>query len=220
MPRTARASVADLVYHVTGRGNGRATVFHDAADYDAFRVLLARANERVPIRILAYCLMPNHYHLVLRPFENGDLGRWAHWLLTSHVQRYRARHGGIGRIWQGRFHASIVQQDVHLLRVLRYVERNPLRAGLVEQVEDWPWSSLPQRLGRGPGPFLGETPIALPADWLALVQEPLTSVERESIRTCTRRQRPYGDAAFTRGLSERLGLESTLSPRGRPRRTA
>jgi putative transposase len=215
MPRTARASVGGLCYHVTGRANERATVFHDAGDYREFLHLLERAVERVPVRLLAYCLMPNHYHVVVRPEGDGDLGRWAHWLLTSHVQRHRSRHGGSGRIWQGRFHASIVQQDEHLIRVLRYVERNPLRAGLVRRAEEWPWSSLRERLGAPGAALVSSCPVKLPDDWLRMVQQPITAAELEAIRTCSRRQRPYGDAAFTRGTAERLGLESTLRPRGR-----
>lgn len=216
MPRTARASVGGFCYHVTGRGNGRATVFHGEADYRCFTELLSRGDQRLPIRILAYCLMPNHYHLVLHPHADGDLGRWLHWVLTSHVQRYRARHGGSGRIWQGRFHASIVQRDDHLLRVIRYVERNPLRALLVEHAESWPWSSLPERVRKTPTRLLSEPPYPIPDDWLSTVHQPLTEEELEAIRICTRRQRPYGDPLFTRGMAERLALQSTIAPKGRP----
>jgi len=88
------------------------------------------ARERVAIEIFAWCLMPNHLHLVVRPKENGDLARWMHWLLTSHVQRHRSRYKTTGRIWQGRYKAFPIQEDRHLLTVLRYVERNPVRAGL------------------------------------------------------------------------------------------
>jgi putative transposase len=217
MPRTARTSVGGLCFHVTGRGNRRETVFHEPDDYDAFLALVARADERIPMRILAYCLMPNHYHLVLRPHDDGDLGRFMHWLLTSHVQRHRRRHASIGRIWQGRFHASIIQADGHLLTVLRYVERNPLRAGLVERVDDWAWCSLPERLGRTPRRLVDASPVELPPDWRDRVEQPITAAELEAIRTCARRQRPYGDPAWTRGTAERLGLLSSLTARGRPR---
>src|SRR4029078_883694 len=142
MPRTARASVGGLCYHVLNRGNGQAEVFHKEADYAAFVDLMVEANERLPLRILGYVLMPNHFHLVLWPRGDGDLSRWMQWLLTAHVRRYHRHYHGSGHVWQGRFKAFPIEQDEHLLTVLRYVERNPLRANLVERAEDWQWSSL------------------------------------------------------------------------------
>src|SRR5215207_2582578 len=131
MPRTARADEGGLVYHALNRGNGCATVFHDAEDYDAFVDLIGLACLRRPMRVLAYCLMPNHFHLAVRPHKDGDLGRWMQWLLTSHVRRYRKRYGGSGHVWQGRFKTFPTANDDHLFSMLRYVERNPLRARLV-----------------------------------------------------------------------------------------
>src|SRR3990172_9968876 len=144
MPRTARASAGGVCYHVLNRGNGRAKVFHKEGDYAAFVDLLAAANDRLPMRILGYVLMPNHFHLVLWPRAAGDLSRWMQWLLTSHVRRYHRHYHSSGHVWQGRFKAFPIEQDEHLIPVLRYVERNPLRAkGLpVRKAERWPWSSV------------------------------------------------------------------------------
>lgn len=105
MPRTARAAQGGFCYHVLNRGNGRAEVFHAAEDYASFIELLGLALKRVPIRLIAYCLMPNHFHLVVWPTDDGQLGRWMHWLMTSHVRRYRKQYGSSGHIWQGRFKA-------------------------------------------------------------------------------------------------------------------
>src|SRR5688572_10749124 len=105
MPRTARAAVGGLCYHVLNRGNGRAAVFHKPEDYDAFVDLFVAANERLPMRILGWCLMPNHFHLVLRPHADGDLRRWMQWLMTSHVRRYHRHYQSSGHVWQGRFKA-------------------------------------------------------------------------------------------------------------------
>jgi putative transposase len=137
-------------------------VFHGDEDYEAFVDLLDRACERLPMRVLAYCLMPNHFHLVLLPHGDGDLGRWMQWLLTSHVRRHHRRRRSSGHVWQGRFKAFPIQQDAHLVTVLRYVQRNPVRAGLAERAEAWPWSSL--RWWRSPGrpAFLSEWPIERP----------------------------------------------------------
>ena len=149
MPRTARASLGNWCYHVLNRGNGRAEVFHKPEDYAAFIDLFAPACERIPMRILGWCLMPNHFHLVLWPRKDGDLGRWMQWLLTSHVRRYHKHYRSSGHVWQGRFKAFPIQQDEHFLTVLRYAERNALRAGLAPSAHDWPWGSLRARTARG-----------------------------------------------------------------------
>lgn len=98
--------------------------------------MLGQACERLPMRLLAYCLMPNHVHLALWPRHDGDVSRWMHWLLTTHVRRYRRRHDSSGHVWQGRFNAFPIEQDAHLLTVLRYIELNPVRAHLMAQAED------------------------------------------------------------------------------------
>ncbi len=136
MPRTARASVGGVCYHVINRGNGRAKVFHQPEDFEAFVALVAKAATRVPVRVIAYCLMPNHFHMVLWPRHDGDLSRFMQWLLTAHVRRYHRHYHGSGHVWQGRFKAFPIQQDAHLLTVLRYVERNALRAGLVKRAAE------------------------------------------------------------------------------------
>ena len=118
MPRTARASVGGMCYHVLNRGNGQAKVFHKDADYAAFLDLMVEANERLRLRVLGYVLMPNHFHLVLWPRGDGDLSRWMQWLMTSHVRRYHRHYHGSGHVWQGRFKAFPIQQDEHLLAVL------------------------------------------------------------------------------------------------------
>src|SRR5438132_8128413 len=143
MPRTARASVGNVCYHVINRGNRRAEVFHHDRDYATFVRLIRKAVVRIPVRVLGYCLMPNHFHLVLWPRRDGDLSDWMQWLLTAQVRRYqRLYKKPPGHVWQGRFRAFPIQEDEHLLSVLRYVERNALRAELVKRAEDWPWSSL------------------------------------------------------------------------------
>lgn len=210
MPRTQRATVAGHCYHALNRGNCKSRIFHEAADYDAFEALAVRAKSRTTLRILAWCLMPNHFHFVVRPAADNDLSRFLHWLMTTHVRRHHLRRGTDGRVWQGRFKVFPVKTDGHLLRVLRYVERNPLRAGLVEAAEDWPWSSLSTRLGQTRKPMLDDGPLAKPDDWLAMVNEPLTRDELEAIRLCGRRGRPYGDEAWTIRTALDLGLESSI----------
>ena len=147
MPRTARSVTAGACYHVINRGNNRAQVFGCAAHYRAFLELIAAAQGRAPVELLAACLMPNHFHFVVIPGEPGALARWMQWLLTTHVRRLHRREGTSGRVWQGRFKAFPIQHDEHLLTVMRYVERNALRAGLVDDAVAWPWGSLAWRAG-------------------------------------------------------------------------
>ena len=243
MPRTARSLIGGLCYHVINRGNGRAQVFHGEADYREFVKLMAAAGDRspssppLPMRLLAYCLMPNHVHLVLWPREDGEVSRWMQWLMNTHVRRHHRRHGSDGHLWQGRFKAFPIQRDAHLLNVLRYVERNPLRAGLVARAEDWPWSSLgaldaadpgeqvdaaadagrfDPALDQAPGPPLHAGPLPRPANWRAWVNEAEDPDQLAALRHSVNRSTPWGTPVWARRTARRLGIESSLRPRGRP----
>jgi putative transposase len=218
MPRTARAIVPDYCYHVINRGNRKAAVFHEPADYEQFLALLARAQERVHLPILAACLMPNHFHLVVRPRSSADLARWTHWVFTTHVRWYHAKYATTGRVWQGRFKAFLIQQDHHLLTVMRYVERNALRANLVERAEDWQWGSLHWRRSVAARVKIDAPPVPLPSYWRHLVNEPQTAAELAEIRTCVNRQRPFGDPDWVARQAADLGLDQSLQPIGRPRK--
>jgi putative transposase len=220
MPRTARASVGGICYHAINRGNGRTRVFHDETDYRSFVELLAPATDRVPMRIVGGCLMPNHFHWVLWPREDGDLSTFMQWLLTSHVRRHHRRHGTDGHVWQGRFKAFPIQSDGHLLTVLRYVERNALRAGLVARAEEWPWSSLAWRPPGVSGPVrLDEGPTERPSRWVQFVNAPQNEEELTALRRCVNRGTPFGSETWIIRTARRLGLEATLRPQGRPKRT-
>lgn len=219
MPRTARASLGGWCYHVLNRGNARQEVFHKEPDYAAFIALFEPACERIKMRLLGYCLMPNHFHLLLWPYEDGDLGRWMQWLLTSHVRRYHRHYGGSGHVWQGRFKAFPIQEDEHFLTVLRYVERNPLRAKLARKAESWRWSSLRQRDAATGLSVLAAGPLATPTNWLSLVNQPQTEAELAALRTSVQRGTPFGGPRWRQRAAQQLGLEFTLHPRGRPRKT-
>ncbi|MGH7136665.1 MAG: transposase [Pirellulales bacterium] len=219
MPRTARASVGGICYHVLNRGNARGDVFNKGADFAAFVKLMAAANERLPMRVLSYCLLNNHFHLVLWPHNDGDLSRWMQWLLTSHVRRYHRHYHSSGHVWQGRFKAFPIERDEHLLTVLRYVERNPLRANAVRRAERWPWSSLSWRgSGRRPD-LLADWPIACPRDWITRVNKPQSKAEEDAVRRSLERGQPFGSETWAKRTAKLLGLESTLRPRGRPRKS-
>jgi putative transposase len=221
MPRTARAAAGGVCYHVINRGNGRAEVFHKDGDFEAFLKALAHACIEIPMPVLGFCLMPNHFHLVLQPKGDGDLSRWMHWVLNTHVRRYHQHYHSSGHIWQGRFQAFPNEQDEHLLTVLRYVERNPVRAHLVRRAERWSWSSARcwQEESHRPS-YLSVGPVERPAPWLPWVNQALTVAELEALRHCVTRGRPFGNPAWVEKTARRLGLQSTLRPRGRPRKQA
>jgi putative transposase len=233
MPRTSRAALGGICYHVINRGNGRTRVYHKDEDYAAFIRLLARADEKVAMRLVGFCLLPTHFHLVAWPREDGDLSRWMQWLLTAHVRRHHRHHGTSGHVWQGRFKAFPIQLDAHLLTVLRYVEANPLRVGLVERAQDWPWSSLrekgdvllfPDRAPPGEGGAarlelrLDPGPVPKPRGWVAAVNRPLPETRVRALRESLFRGRPYGNETWTARIARRLGIESSLNARGRPRK--
>ncbi len=200
------------------RGNARNEVFHKDGDYGAFLKLLNQANDRVSMRLLGFCLMPNHFHLVLWPREDGDLSKYMQWLMTSHVRRYHRHYDSSGHVWQGGFKAFPIQSDEHLLTVLRYVERNPVRAKSlpVRKAENWRWSSA----GVPPKEFeqvkLNAGPVKRRNDWLEWVNQTLNSLELEAMRQCVERGKPFGGPRWKKKIVKQLGLEFTLPPIGRP----
>jgi len=220
MARTARASVGGICYHVINRGNGKAEVFHKTEDYYRFMEMMQQSCVRLPLRVVGWCLMPNHFHLVLWPHGDGDLSRWMHWLMTCHVRRYHEHYQSSGHVWQGRFKAFPVQHDLHFLRVLRYVERNPVRAGLVERADQWRWSSLHAQAHRQVAQLLSPGPVPRPGNWLDLVNHSEPPADIARLRTCVNRGCPFGSSSWTAQMAAQLGLESTLHASGRPPRAA
>ena len=221
MPRRRRNALGGTVYHVLNRANAGGTIFATQADFQAFLNVLVEAQAYAPMRTLDYCLMPTHWHLVLWPEDDNALSRFMKWLETTHTQRWHAAHDsvGFGHVYQGRFKSFPVQNNHHYLTVCRYVERNPVRKGLVPAPEEWPWSGLFQRRhsltdGR---PRLDAGPLEFPEDWLSMVNTTPLESEDATIRVCIQRGRPFGGPGWTQSTAERLGLSSTLRPRGRPR---
>jgi REP-associated tyrosine transposase len=173
MPRTSRIIPAGSVQHVMNRGNFRRPIFRDPDEYEQFLELLARAARRHPVRLLAYCLMPNHWHLVVWLEERVSLPAYMHWLTSTHVRHLHIRRGtvGLGHIYQERYRNVGVEDDRQLVAVCRYVEANPLRAGLVARAEEWPYSSLMRSMTRGGIRLTSIWPIPRPYDWGQLVNE-------------------------------------------------
>src|SRR5260370_38147254 len=220
MPRNARQTPAGFAYHALNRAPARLKLFRKAADYAAFLRVFDEALERHPIRILGYCIMPTHWHLVLWPAADGQLSAFLRWLTLTHSVRWHKHYHstGSGHVYQNRFKAFAVAEDEHLLAVLRYVERNPLRAGLVRRAEDWPWSSLACRLAGGEVTQrrLHPWPVPLPANWLEFVNGAQTEAELEALRRSLARGRPYGSERWVNAMVQCLALQSPLPPPDRP----
>ena len=224
MGRPRRTQAGGLVYHVLNRANARGQIFADAGDYAAFLRTLADAQAEHPVRLLHYCVMPNHWHLLLWPERDGSLSRFVGWLTLTHTQRWHAYRGsaGAGHLYQGRLKSFAIEADEHYLTVARYVERNALRAALVQAAEQWPWGSLWQRLQTdGPDrPMLSAGPVPLPADWTTSVNAAQTAAEEAAIRRCLRRGQPYGNVAWVEATVKSFRLQSTQRRPGRPRKPA
>ncbi len=221
MPRRPRLAAGGIVYHVLNRRAGRLPLFTKPADYAAFERVLREAYEATRVRITAYCLMPTHWHLVLWPRADAELSEVMRWITVTHTQRWHAhRHtAGLGPVYQGRFKSFPIQTDEHFLTVARYVERNALRAGLVERAEDWRSGSLWVREygDANQQAWLSAWPVERSRNWRAWVNRAETTSELEALRTSVQRGRPFGTESWQRRMARRLGLESTLRPRGRPR---
>jgi putative transposase len=215
MPRTARASQGGFVCQVLNRENGRRDVFHKDDDFAAFVNLMCEAHEDVPMRLTGYYLLSHHFHLILWPHGDGDLSRWMQWLMTSHVLRYDRHDKGSGRVWQGRFNAFSVESDEHYLTVLRDVERNPLRANLVERSQDWECPSLNPTARNAPGNLLSEGPVPQPFPWTHIVNGAGTESELKSLQRSIDRGTPFGDSDWQNKTATQLGLESSLRLWGR-----
>ena len=222
MPRRPRIAPGGFVYHALNRAVARLPLFEKDGDYEAFERVVVEAAAEHPTRILGYCLMPNHWHFVLWPRAEGELTAFLRWLTHTHTQRWHAHYhtSGTGHLYQGRFKAFPVEEDAHLYTVLRYVERNPLRAGLVARAEDWRWSSLGRRhSGREEKqPLLHAWPVPRPKGWAERVNRPQTDAEVEAVRHSVARGQPFGSESWRLRTVKRLGLEYTVRRPGRPRK--
>lgn len=222
MPRISRIDVGDVIYHAINRANARLQIFHKDEDYELFEKVLEEAKEKFEMRVLAYAIMPNHWHLVLYPKQNGDLQRFMGWLSMTHTQRRHAQHKttGSGHLYQGRYKSFPVQTNEYLLQIFRYVERNALRAKLVKKAEDWKWSSLYRREKGGieQKKLLSKWPIDMPRDYIKLVNEPQTGAEVESLRYSVNKGKPYGADAWVDKMIDTFSLKATLRNPGRPKK--
>jgi len=213
MARLARIVVSAVPHHVTQRGNRRQTVFFGDDDYRAYLALLTQHVRDAGVSVWAWCLMPNHVHLMLTPPTPGALRAALSEAHRRYSRRVNLREGWRGYLWQGRF-ASCPLDEAHALAAARYIELNPVRARLVRRAEDWPWSSARAHLtGRSDGlTEIGALGIAT-ADWPSFLAQGLDDTSLEAIRRGERTGRPTGDGDFVARLESNTGRQ--LAPRKR-----
>jgi putative transposase len=214
MPRSPRRIEARIIYHVLNRGNGRRMLFSKDADFQSFVKLLAEALKRFEVDLLAFCLMGNHWHLLVRPRTDKALSKFMGWLAVTHARRHHKHYPnpGSGHLYQGRFKSFPVQSDEHFLIVARYIHANPIRAGLVKRLSEWRWNDLSGMLPTA------RWPMPRPRDWTAIVEGVMEPEQIERLGRSLLRGAPFGSELWTRQTAQRLGLGATLLPRGRPRK--
>jgi putative transposase len=221
MPRQARVSPTGFVQHVLNRGDHRETLFHKPEDFRAFLRVIADTALIIPMRILAYCIMRNHFHLVLWPYAGDDLPRFMHRMMTTHIARYLRHYPpeSPGHIYQDRYKNPLIETGSSLLQVLRYVEANALAARLVPRAEKYPWSSAAPDALADDRPVLADWPIERPRDWETFLNLRTAAEERKRIQRSAARGSPYGRYDWTKAVVAAHHLEHTIRPRGRPKLT-
>ena len=219
MGRAKRIDLGDYVYHIINRANARMPIFFEEKDYLLFEDILREGVKKYDMRLLAYHLMPNHFHLVLYPKIEGDIQKFMQWITLTHTQRWHAQNKttGTGHLYQGRYKSFIMQTDNHIYSVIRYVERNALRAKLVKKAENWRFSSLHWKFQNIKDSFLHKWPIVEPKDYLAFINTPMTNAELDEIRESVHKGKPYGKEDWVNQKIEEFNLKLTVRGRGRPK---
>ena len=222
MPRIHRIDVGGYVYHVINRANARVPIFDNSKDYQLFETILAEGKEKHDMRVLAYCLMPNHWHLVLYPKNDGDLSKFMSWVTNTHTRRWHVRKETIGQghLYQGRYKSFLCQTDSHFLTMVRYVERNAKKAKMVKQAEHWEHSSVWRREKGTPThkKLLSPWPVLMPKNYLSWLNEAQSASEEEAIERSIVKNIPFGAERWRDGMIRKYKLEQTIRPVGRPRK--
>ena len=222
MARATRNAIGGYVYHCLNRANAQIKIFKTDKDYRLFEDILKEGVEKFNMQLLAYCIMPNHWHLVLYPQHDGDLSLFMGWITNTHTKRWHTLHNtiGTGHLYQGRYKSFLVQNDNHFLTLVRYVERNARKANLVQKAEEWRWGSAYLRKygTEKQRKFLTKWPVSKPQNYIEWLNEPQTSDEEESIQKSIKRNSPFGEDLWVSKIVKKLGIESTIRPRGRPKK--
>jgi len=222
MGRAQRVDLPDYCYHIVNRANARLPLFFGDSDYQMFEEIIEEACEKYSMRLLGYCVMPNHFHLLLYPSTEGNIQRFMQWVTLTHTQRWHVKNKtvGSGHLYQGRYKSFIIQTDNHVLSVLRYIERNPLRAKLVRDLMKWKHSSYFRRAvgTTEQKKLLSKFPVDLPKNYSQFILEPMTNAELEEIRLSNKKGLPYGTSDWQESIVTSCNLKQATRERGRPKK--
>ncbi|MCK5564000.1 MAG: transposase [Planctomycetes bacterium] len=218
MTKRKRITKGGIAYHVLNRANGKLRIFKKDLDFIAFENILAEGIERFSMRLCGYCIMSNHWHLLLWPAEDHSMSDFMHWVTVTHVRRWHTAHGttGIGHLYQGRYKSFPIQHNHHYLKTMRYIETNPCRARIAQTPADWQWSSYAQRTGTQKPFDLNPGPLPIPEKWPQIVNEALSDKDTTQIDNCIKREYPYAQNDWMQKNAKILKLNLEKKKRGRP----
>jgi putative transposase len=226
MPRRARLEMPGVPMHIVQRGVNRGAIFVDDEDRTHYLALHDAALRDHSVALYAYVLMGNHVHLLLGAMQTGSVSRALRWAGQCYVQAFNRRHRRTGTLWEGRFRSCLVATDAYLMRAMRYIELNPVRARMVVAAENYPWSSVHGHLGLRPDPLLTAHPVLVAwisgaadpaAAYRAFLREDIAPHELQELREHLRQERAWGDARFQAMVEKTLGRPARVRPPGRPR---
>jgi putative transposase len=226
MARLPRLSIGGYPHHVIQRGNDREAIFVDRDDYLRYLQALAEVTRSLEVAVHAYVLMPNHVHLLMTPSDAKAVGRAMQAIGRRYVRWFNDRHARTGALFEGRYRSALVEADRYLLACMRYIELNPVRAGIVQRPDEFPWSSYRHHAGLftdtnvSDHPLywaLGNTPFERQANYMRLFQQELGSADLDRIRHSTHGGWVLGGASFLEEISRRSRRRATRHQAGRPR---
>jgi putative transposase len=221
MPRIARIVGVGYPHHIIQRGNNRERVFIDPTDYEKYLSFLLQYSREKEVAVFAYCLMPNHVHLLVKPSEQEALSKMMQGITLCYSKYFNGENGRTGRLWECRYHSTVIDGDSYLWTVSKYIENNPVRAGMVKRPEDYPYSSAKTHILGSKDPLLKE-PLFDKGElneYKGFIRSEQDKKITEEIRKQTRLGKPLGDGGFLNTLSEKLGRSLSFRPRGRPRKS-
>jgi len=220
MPRIARGVAVSYPHHIVQRGNNREKIFFHDKDKEKYLTLLKKYSEKWNVRILAYCLMSNHVHLLAKPLEDISLYKMMQGLTLCYTQHVNRTYKRTGRLWESRYHSCIVDKDKYLWAVARYIEQNPIRAKIVSRAEEFPYSSARAHINGIKDEVLGEELFTegQRKDYSKLVSSLGSEDEVIEIRLYTRTGRPLGSEQFISKMEKKLQRRFTLKSPGRPKK--
>lgn len=217
MPRTARAAMGGVIYHVYNCGKNGKTLFRSSEDFQAYLELLIEGTSMASVEVFGFCLMPNYWHIILKPRGKSDLSKYMSWVANTHVKRHQARYKrSKGSLYKGRYESLPVQLGGDMIDLLRYIESIPLRARVVNHAADWSWSSLgcDKKHARQ---LLSALPVDRPERWKKLVNKPMDKSVRDRLEVSLKRGSPLGTDAWAAKIATKMGIEHKLRPIGRPK---